>query len=328
MQTQATQYHRWERGRSEPIKAWTPADFAYLLGLYRHRKLPSDILHALVRPTVTQFVTNRRLRRMHSQPNAILDWPEQQKAAYNANYRPRIFSLNPKGLALLVDTGALTPEAARWYEARRRAEHRPEFEHELMVDVIGALIELSANRRSLALASWPDILAKAPARTRSMAKPLSMPVAISHRFENHRKSIDTTITPDALFGLGYGHGWRFFALEADRATETIRPSAAFRNSYLRKLLGYQEILARHVYQEQFGLPKFGFYVLTVTTSEARLESIRALVEEVVARDWRRFFLFKAVPQFRAFERTPLPTLDLLATPWQRAKGEPLDIGKP
>jgi hypothetical protein len=100
MESQTLRFGRWERGWSEPIKAWTPADFGYLLG---HPKLPSDILHALVRPGVTQFVTNRRLRRMHCQPNAILDWPEQQKAAFNANYRPRIFSLNSKGLALLRD---------------------------------------------------------------------------------------------------------------------------------------------------------------------------------------------------------------------------------
>ncbi len=151
---------------------------------------------------------------------------------------------------------------------------------------------------------------------------------ITHRFQSERKTIDTTVIPDALFGLGYGEGWRFFPLEADRATETIRPSAAFRNSYLRKLLGYQEVLSKHLYQMQFGLPKFSFYVLTVTTHEARMQSIMRLVEEVVDRDWRRFFLFKAVPQFKAFERTPLPTLDLLATPWQRVKGEPLDISKP
>ena len=179
----------------------------------------------------------------------------------------------------------------------------------------------------LKLAAWPDILAKAPTKTRALAKPLSMAAKIIHRFEDSRKTIDTTVTPDALFGLGYGEGWRFLSLEADRATETIRPSAAFRNSYLRKLLGYQEILSRRVYQTQFGLPKFTFYVLTVTTNHARLHSIMRLVEEVVDRDWRRFFLFKAGPEFGAFERTPLPTLDLLATPWQRARGEPLDISK-
>jgi hypothetical protein len=265
---------------------------------------------------------------MHCRPNALVDWPEPQRAAFNANYRPRVFSLNQKGLDFLLETGLITAEGAKWHQARRRADHRPEFEHELMVDVIGALVELSAQRRNLKLAAWPEILAKAPAKTRALGKPLSMAAKITHRFEDSRKTIDTSVTPDALFGLGYAEGWRFLSLEADRATETIRPSAAFRNSYLRKLLGYQEILSRHVYQTQFGLPKFTFYVLTVTTNEARMHSIMRLVEEVVDRDWRRFFLFKVMPEFKAFARTPLPILDPLTTPWQRVKGEPLDISKP
>lgn len=75
------------------------------------------------------------------------------------------------------------------------------------------LLELSAERKSLKLAAWPDILAKAPLKTRALAKPLSMAVKITHRFEGSKKTIDTTVTPDALFGLGYSEGWRFFPLQ-------------------------------------------------------------------------------------------------------------------
>lgn len=121
-----------------------------------------------------------------------------------------------------------------------------------------------------------------------------------------------------MFGLEYASGgrktYRFFALEADRATMPVVRSSLRQTSYLKKILAYREIAARQIYQSQLGLPNL--LVLTVTITDRHRDSIVQLVQELTGGS--KMFLFKTMSSLGDFQSAPSPSPQLLTTPWRRA----------
>ena len=126
---------------------------------------------------------------------------------------------------------------------------------------------------------------------------------------------------DGLFGIEYARGgtkaYRFFALEADRGTMPVGRSNSKQTSYLEKIAVYREIIASKVHKAHWGLPNL--LVLTLTTSEARMNDIIARLEGQTGDS--AAFLFKAV----GASETLAPATHLLSKPWQRAALPPLRI---
>ena len=82
------------------------------------------------------------------------------------------------------------------------------------------------------------------------------------------------LLPDAVFGLEYrapaGSRFRFFAVEADRATEPVISGNVRRKSFERQLLQYEAYVEGGGYRRHLNLTA-PLLVLNVTTSAARLE---------------------------------------------------------
>jgi len=165
-----------------------------------------------------------------------------------------------------------------------------------------ASIELGMRRRSdLRMIAWPEILAKAPEGTRRADRPYQLSAGDGL----------ASVVPDAIFGIEYPRdarkAYRFFALEADRATMPIGRSNGHQTSYMTKLAAYRSILALQVHKTQLSLPNL--LVLTITTSEPRKSEIMHRVGEQAGDN--ASFLLKAVGC------TVVPAFQLLDEPWER-----------
>jgi len=137
---------------------------------------------------------------------------------------------------------------------------------------------------------------------------------------------DGAITPDQLFGIDYGGRYRFFALEADRKTETIVSTKAISKSFANKLKRYVYALDHQTYRDVWGIPSLS--VLVVTVTEAHM---RTMIQQLEFGEWddriANRFLFKTKPQFGKYWTVPDVMTDLLMTPWERV-GTPLNLCKP
>jgi hypothetical protein len=138
------------------------------------------------------------------------------------------------------------------------------------------------------------------------------------------------IIPDALFGLQYhtstGDRFRFFAVEADRATEPATTSNFNRKSALRSLLQYQAYVEERLYKEHLKLTA-PLLVLQVVTDKKRMEQLVALTAKVFPHG-NAYQLFQTWDAFGAVFRPPSPQSSLLMGDWGRGGLAPLCIHLP
>lgn len=203
--------------------------------------------------------------------------------------------------------------------------------HGFMTACITANIELEVKKAGYRFISQEEILkAKTcPEATRQMAKPLSLQSSIAHNF---RKADGSTYThrsnrptePDQLFGIDYGNGFRFFALEADRGTEPLTRPDLNQNSILRKVLSYKDILIRGEYKKQWGIPNL--YPLFITTAADRVDNMLDLTRTIYPNG-SNFLLFKSISGFHQYLRTPPLIAELFTVPYKRT-GDPFAISRP
>ena len=107
--------------------------------------------------------------------------------------------------------------------------------------------------------------------------------------------LKVTIVPDGYFFLNAdGYDYHYF-LEVDMGTETAKSSKFGRRDFSRKMLGYQAYWKSGLYDKRYdpegkyeGLP---IQVLTVTTSEARVATLKRVAEEARAGEQFCFTTF-------------------------------------
>jgi hypothetical protein len=203
-----------------------------------------------------------------------------------------------------------------------RTPHGGPWAHRFMVAGITASIEL-ATLADPALTYIPQdaILGRAGATLRH-------PVPFTDPKTGREDSRD--LIPDALFGLEYatedGPQFRFFVVEADRATEPSRASSFNRKSHLRSILQYREYVGRGLYKQHLNLSA-GVLVLTVTTSPATTARMIALADEVSEGRGNAYMLFQTAEHFSRWFKPAKPTPELLHEPWARAGREGFRINR-
>jgi hypothetical protein len=285
--------------------------------LARYRYLRSTFLYAFLGgASETRF--KERLGDLYHE-GGYIDRPKQQWQFANCRSTPIIYELGEAGARVLRDMGAAETDSVLFGQDRRGPCRQ--FLHAVMIcDILGSIEIGVRNDPALRLISWPEILAKAPEKTLRMAKPFELSVSISYTFPKTGKTeqAHTKVVPDALFGLEYQTGeqksYRFFALEADRATMPVVRGNLRQTSYLKKILAYREVAARKLYQTQLGIPNL--LVLTVTTSDRHQDTIMQIVQEVTRGS--RMFLFKTMTSLGGVQSAPSPASQVLTSPWQRA----------
>jgi hypothetical protein len=291
---------RMRRKSSGKQIALTERDIAIFRTLANYRYLPSTYLHKFAGgASETRF--KERLGNLFHE--GFINRPSQQWEFARARYLPAVHENDKGAERALAEIRGVSP---RTYLSA--AAHR-QFRHSLMICECLASIELAAkSRASLRFISWAEILARAPAATRSSATPFRMPLQ------------DGALTPDGLFGLEYRVDgkcrYRFFALEADRGTMPIERTKRGQTSYLAKLAAYRQVLTGGLAKQYWGVTIL--LVLTVTTEEQRLRRLVEMSREQVDSP---SFLFKVADPSAL--RNPMH--ELLSTPWERSGYQPLSI---
>ena len=146
---------------------------------------------------------------------------------------------------------------------------------------------------------------------------------ISTQVPIHSKSTPVNLIPDALFGIEYKSGqspsYRFFVVEADRATEPLTSKNFNRKSALRSYEAYKSYIEDGYYRAHLGLTA-PLLVLNVFSEKARAEKVKELYAHQSPRGLS-YHLFQVWEDFAPPFRPPNPNLALLESAWERA-GKP------
>lgn len=316
-------HSRWERPNGGSIQI-TERDLDYLELLFEIGPLRANFLHALVSPNVSQVVTTRRLNKLFRAPHAFVDRPKQQRESYTANYSFIVYDISAKGEQLLADRGRISDEERVWRGGLSRGRY-VSFWHEVMLGEIVAGLRLGLSRNSAPrFISWREILRKAPSATRASKSPFAMGAELRNPI--FPPGVSAKVVPDSIFGLEYmqdgKRSYRFFAVEADRATEPVHRTTLHGSSFHKKIELYREVVRQEAHLSHLGVPNL--FVLTVTTSERHKDSLINFVKATYGQS--KLFLFKHLTGNG--ESTIPPSPDILRVPWRRAGYEDFDIFRP
>jgi len=283
-----------------------PRDLLWFEKLAEHGPLPSSFLLAFAKNThKSEKRAKERLTDLFNEDRnphkgTYLIRPSQQFRTLDARYNQLVYDLSPASIAALRKSGGEV----------RPAQSGP-WQHSLMISCITASIELAcAERDDLNFIPQSRILARAETCLR-------WPTEICDPESSATYQKD--LIPDAVFGLEYitptGKRYRFYALEADRATEPLRSAEIHRKSFLRHLLQYEDYIEAGGYRRHLNLTA-PMLVLNVTTSTERLHRMLGLTEEVFPKG-NSYQLFQAWDAFGPVFVPPSPKPALLSESWRR-----------
>jgi hypothetical protein len=286
----------------------TKRDLLWFEKLAEHGPLPSSFMLAYAKHShASAKRATERLGDLFHEDNTpdsgpYLVRPVQQFRTFDSRYNQLVYDLTPTGWKALkrsgFDTERCTAPSGPWL-------------HRHMTACITASIELaSLERDDVSYIPQSAILARANATLRH-------PVSIIDPATKRLGMKD--IIPDALFGLQYhtsnGDRFRFFAVEADRATEPTTSADWNRKSFERNLLQYDAYVAGGAYKQHLKLTA-PLLVLNVLSDLARMERMI----EFTAKQYphgNSFMLFQAWEAFGGAFRPPRPQSSLLMGDWVR-----------
>lgn len=298
--------------------------------LRRYRFLRSTFIWALLPPPLRGGSYKRfqdRLTDLFHETNtrhggAYLDWPQQQRHAYNARYAPSIYALSPAGEALLAEEAIRIDNVTDLVRGGRMAVSRA-FPHAMMIcDTLASLELGTRSEQNVRLVSWEEIVAKAPQQIQRSGMPFAIPVEIEHRFAGTKQEAQHRfrLIPDGLFGLEYAQAtgkkvYRFFALEAERRNR-VQTTSLKGSSFFKKILAYRVITDKAIHKIHLGIPNL--MILTVTPTQARIDTMKQAVFDVHGATGSPKFLFRRVDTVGDSDQSPPPTSHMFHAPWQRA----------
>ena len=301
------------RKRLHPVstgKRVTPQDrdLLWFAKLKEHGPLPTSFLLQYCAPLRGSEKRSReRLTDLFNEDNTPDDGPymlrpPQQFRTLDSRYNQLVYDLAPAAERALVRHG-LSPSSAN----RRSGP----WLHSFMVSCVTASIELATlERADINYIPQSEILARAKAELRYPTRFLD---------PSTKRLIEKDLLPDALFGLEYltdaGSRYRFFAVEADRATEPATTTNFNRKSCLRNLLQYEKYVGGG-YRRHLSLSA-PLLVLNVVTNPARMRQCIDLTMKHYPRG-NAYMLYQAWEEFRVVFRPPVPNPALLIGHWARS----------
>ena len=297
----------------------TERDLRWFRSLAEHGPLPSSFLLAFSQGSHASGKRAReRLCDLFHEDNTsdggpYLIRPPQQFRTLDSRYNQLVYDLAPAGWRTLerggIDTSKCPAPSGPWL-------------HRFMTSCVTASIELATLARTdLSYIPQSEILARAGADLRH-------PVTIAAPDTGYRYTKD--LIPDAVFGLRYHTDkcdrFRFFALEADRATEPTTSSNWNRKSFERNLLQYETYVAGGAYRDHLGLTA-PLLVLNVLSDQRRMERMIDFTAKRYPKG-NAFILFQAWTDFGPVFRPPEPSPALLNGKWVRGGLSAFSICEP
>ena len=294
----------------------TARDMQWLAALAEHGPLPSSFLLAFSNGShASEKRARERLTDLFHEDNTpdggpYLIRPPQQFRTIDSRYNQLVYDLAPAGLKALVRLGR---------DPKNCSAPSGPWLHGFMTSCTTASIEIATlNRANLTYISQSKILARAEADLRC-------PVTFTDPAT--KRSMTKDLIPDAVFGLQYhtpcGDRFRFFAVEADRATEPTTSANWNRKSFERSLLQYDAYVAGGAYREHLGLTA-PLLLLNVITDARRMERMLDFTAQSYPNG-NSFMLFQAWDEFGVAWKPPRSIKGLLETEWLRGNTSAFQI---
>lgn len=292
-----------------------PRDLLWFAKLAEHGPLPSSFLLQFADDTHRSEKRGReRLTDLFNEADTphggpYLCRPPQQFRTLDSRYNQLVYDLTPASRRALSDAGATAVTV------------RPSgpWLHRHMVSCITASIELAARSRpDLCYIPQSVILARAGA---SLRHHMHLPGA------GGGAGIETVLEPDAVFGLEYHvsgqRRFRFFAVEADRATEPAASANFNRKSFVRSLQQYAMYVETGAYRQHLALSA-PLLVLHVSSDPRRTARMVGIVVDRHPQG-NTYLLFQTWADFGPIFRPPVPRPALLLEGWYRGGLSPLVV---
>jgi len=295
----------------------TERDWIWLKALHRHGPLPSSFLLEFVKPLqMNEKRAKERLRDLFHEdrtPNggAYLIRPVQQFQTIDSRYNQLIYDLAPAAMQALKArqgwSGAAGAQGGPWW-------------HKLMISCVTASIELATMQRcDLQFIPQARILDRAQTK---------LECAVECVDPKSGRLVKKVLKPDALFGLEYQSSgrsrFRFFIVEADRATEPLTASDFNRKSAEKQGTLYQAYVETGVYREHLKLTS-PLLVLNVVSQAKRMDSILELAHRKFGG--QNYQLFQVWSEFASPARPPSPNFNLFTQSWNRPGMPPVLIDR-
>ena len=284
--------------------------------LAAHGPLPSSFLLRYCQSTHRSEKRSReRLTDLFNEDNTpdgdpYLSRPPQQFRTLDSRYNQLVYDLAPAAIDALKQAGFwleyLSAPSGPWL-------------HRFMTSCITGSIELAVLDRSdlRYIPGW-RILERAETALRYPTKIVDPATG---------RTVSKDLLPDALFGLEYRTGetsrYRFFLVEADRATEPFTSRNFNRKSLLRNLLQYEEYIGRGAYRDHLKLTA-PLLVLNVSSDPKRTARMIDLIANRYP-DGNSFMLYRTWEDFGPVFRPPHPHTGCLNDDWERAGLPPFRI---
>lgn len=296
----------------------TARDLRWLQALREHGPLPTSFLIAYASSShLSDKRAKERLCDLFNEEDtphdgAYLTRPLQQFRTIDSRYNQLVHDLAPAGRKALqddADCGVYVAPSGPWL-------------HRALTTAITASIELAClTRTDVTFIPQSRILARAGT---TLCYPVKYVDPASKRL------LARQLIPDAVFGLQYhtlaGDRFRFFAVEADRATEPLTSANGNRKSVERTVCQYHTYVAEGAYRNHLKLTA-PMLVLNILTCEVRKQR---MIDRIAARYPRgcAFMLFQTWSAFGGIFRPPHPKPEFLMAAWERAGMAPLPVAHP
>lgn len=285
----------------------TPRDLDILRSLARFRFLNSGQITTLMPGSAKNMRARLKLMFEHG----FLDRPDCQYDTYRpgGGSAEIVYALTDKGARLIADSGFPEAGAHASWSQKNRSAGRPFLEHTLAIADFAVTLAASVrDRNDIELLDDAALLARFPAHTQELPKPLRMSVPVIFDGTRHMVGIE----PDYAFSLGFPamRQRTNYLVEIDRGTMPIERASLASSSILRKLVAYREIWRSGLHTTQLGWRNFR--VLTVTTEPERAKHMRECALRHLGSVDAALFWFT--------ERSTLASSDPFAHVWCDAAG--------
>ncbi len=283
----------------------TDRDTDILVDIDRHKWLTAEQIFSL---NCTNESNAQRLRRR-------LQRLFQNEYVYRIEaplWRPRIYKITSKAMrAIAAQRGVVARRVTPPGDVNHSREHQ--------IGLSDFTVTLDRSVRQIAGARLIDeasIYATAPDDVRRQK---GWRVSVSYGVDTHT----VRIRPDHFLAVEFdrrppGHNRRYFIIEYDRGTMTIRGRDLAASSCTRKFLAYAASIEQRAHKANFGIEHA--YVLFVTKSRARRDGLVAEAARVLGnRPATDMMLFAVRPEPPTITRAT----DIAAMDWVTARGKPV-----
>jgi len=263
---------------------------AILVALAAHRFLSTDQIARLDGGSAAYVRHLLRLLHRHG----LVDRPAGQ-AAYLSSFLHQgnvslVYSITRKGMRLLAEHRAPVDPRLDWTTKNTGTGSALFLAHALQVSELMLALRLAMPAdNSLRLIDHNDLLPSFPDATRARKFPYSLVVSI----QQDLKPMTLTVIPDRLCAIRGADGWGcYLALEIDRGTESLSARSkkiTAKATWRRKVAGYYAAFRQAKFAETWGFQ--GLRVLTITTSDARIDHMLALQRDITNDTAAGLFLY-------------------------------------